>query len=71
MKKPKFILLALVVTLMVFTIATAMAVIFDTPISAADKGNWKEVCCGTRCSPSDYCVGTGNYACCKATEPEL
>ncbi len=28
-------------------------------------GSWKYVCCGTQCSPGDYCDGTGTYACCK------
>lgn len=29
------------------------------------SGVWDQVCCGSHCTPSDYCIGTGPYTCCK------
>jgi hypothetical protein len=33
----------------------------------ADYGRWAAVCCGSQCWPDgkDYCLGTGQYSCCK------
>jgi hypothetical protein len=39
--------------------------------AAAGTGVWAEVCCGTGCSPGDYCTGSGTYTCCKGGELEL
>ncbi len=28
-------------------------------------GSWGKVCCGSQCTPGDYCENNGTYACCK------
>lgn len=47
---------------------------FVAPTATAAEGGagvWAQVCCGSGCSPSDYCIGDGTYTCCKGVEAEL
>lgn len=30
-----------------------------------DAGEWESVCCGPGCGGTDYCIGSGDYDCCK------
>jgi hypothetical protein len=53
------VLLLFVATLVVVTIITI------TLPQETKAGSWKEVCCGSRCDPCDYCTGTGTLTCCK------
>jgi len=62
MRTARATLAGLALLAMAATIASML-----TP-STAMAGNWAQVCCGTGCSPGDYCVGTGTYTCCKDPE---
>lgn len=46
---------------------TVDATEFETEIGGEGTGVWAEVCCGSGCSPSAYCVGDGTYTCCRGT----
>jgi hypothetical protein len=67
MKNSKFISVSLTFILLLFialtaTVFVSLSVMEETALA----GNWEEVCCGIKCTGGiDYCIGNGNYTCCK------
>lgn len=54
--------------LLVFALSLAPSV--GAAREAGGTGVWAEVCCGSHCSPGDYCIGSGTFTCCKGIAAE-
>jgi hypothetical protein len=54
-------------TLAVLALITMARSAFPRTAMAGDPEITKfaQVCCGSWCTPGDYCDGTGDYSCCK------
>ena len=58
----------ILMTLAVLGLLVAVRAVFPPHVVAGEisaTGVWADVCCGSHCTPADYCIGNGTYTCCK------